>query len=77
MSNRSEEPILSGPGNLLRISLSRCFLTNSGVILMSVSFSSESPLHLTFELVIFSVLSRVNDDAKKAFLKLFSHKLRD
>ena len=29
---------------------------------MSVSFSSES-----FELVIFSVFSRVNDDAKKAF----------
>ena len=34
---------------------------------MSVSFSSESPLNLTFELVIFSVFSRVFDDAKKAF----------
>ena len=53
MSNRSEEPILSGPGDLFRFSLSRCFLTNSGVIVMSMSFSSESPLNLTFELVIF------------------------
>ena len=32
---------------------------------MSVSFSSESPLNLTFELEIFSEFSRVNDDAKK------------
>ena len=67
MSNRSEEPILSGPGDLFRFSLSRCFLTNSGVILSSVSFSSESPLNLTFELEIFSVFSHINDDAKKAF----------
>ena len=59
MSNRSEEPILSGPGDLFRFSLNRCFLTNSGVILMSVSFSSESPLNLAFELVIFSIFSRV------------------
>ena len=33
---------------------------------MSVSFSSESHLNLTFELVIFSVFSRVSDDAKTA-----------
>ena len=69
MSIRSGEPILSAPGDLFRFSLSRCFLTNSGVILvlMSVIFSSKSLLNLTFELVIFSVFFSVNDDAKKAF----------
>ena len=75
MSIRSQEPILSGPGDLLHFSLSRCFLTYSCVISISVSFSSEYPLNLTFEFVIFSVLSCVNEDAKKAF-KTLSHKLQ-
>ena len=47
------------------------FLTYSWVILMSVSFSPESSLNLMFELLIFSLCSRVNEDAKK----LFSRKL--
>ena len=34
---------------------------------MSVSFSTESPLNLTFDLVILSVFFSVNDDAKNAF----------
>ena len=34
---------------------------------MSESFPSESPLHLVFELVIFSVFSRLNKGAKKVF----------